>query len=396
MSAGPAKRPIVLASGGTGGHMFPAAALARELLSRGERPVLITDARGGGFGPDLADQVPTYRIAAAGFAGGDPLAKLGSLLRLGVGYLQARAHLRHLDPVSVVGFGGYASLPTALAAAHTGRRLILHEQNAVLGRANRMLAGRASALALSFPEVSGLDSDGRAKACLTGNPVRSSFVAIGRKPYAVADQSGPLRLLVTGGSQGARVFNDLIPDMVQHLPQTLRARLSVSQQVRGTDLEAVRRRYEGSGVQPELRSFFDDLPERLQGVHLVIARAGASTVTELTAAGRPSILVPYPFAADDHQRANARALESAGAAWLHDQKTLTPELLAREVAALLADPARLSAAARAALGFAVPDSAARLAALVLGTDNGGNRAAERDSTPGGTGGGAAQNGEAAA
>ena len=362
------KRPIVLAAGGTGGHMFPAAALARELLSRGERPVLITDARGGGFGPDLAGQVPTYRIPAAGFAGGDMLSKANSLTRLAFGYVRARFLLRHLRPAAVVGFGGYAALPTTLAATHTRRYLVLHEQNAILGRANRMLAGKAAALALSFPEVAGLDTAARAKARLTGNPVRSTFVAVGRKPYAVADATGPLRLLVTGGSQGARVFNDLIPDAVQLLPEALRARLSVSQQVRGTDLAAVESRYAGSGVRVELRSFFDDLPERLQGVHLVVARAGASTVTELAAAGRPAILVPYPFAADDHQSANAHALASAGGAWVMPQNDLTPESLAAQMQTLFEDPAHLGHAAHAAQACAVTDSAARLAALVLDDD----------------------------
>jgi UDP-N-acetylglucosamine--N-acetylmuramyl-(pentapeptide) pyrophosphoryl-undecaprenol N-acetylglucosamine transferase len=365
MTGAPARTTIVLAAGGTGGHMFPARALARELLARGYAPVLVTDRRGGGFGPELADQVPTHHIPAAGYAGGDVLSKANSLLRLATGYWAARRILRKVKPHAVVGFGGYAALSTCIAAAHKRVRLVLHEQNAVVGRANRVLAPRADAIATSFPSVQGLKPADQGKVRMTGNPVRSSFVAVGRKPYAVADAAGPLRLLVTGGSQGARVFNDLIPDAVALLPTDIRRRLVISQQVRGTDFESVRARYAGTGAETELRSFFDDLPERLQQVHLVIARAGASTVTELAAAGRPAILVPYPFAADDHQAANARAFAEAGAGWAMPQAALTAESLATKMRELFNDPVALTGAASAAHRFAAPKSAANLAALVL-------------------------------
>ena len=361
-----ARTKIVLAAGGTGGHMFPARALARELLARGYAPILVTDVRGGGFGPDLADQVPTYHIAAAGYAGGDLSAKANSVLRLGLGYLKARRILSREKPAAVAGFGGYAALPTCIAASHKKIRLVLHEQNAVTGRANRVLAPRAQAIATSFPDVTGLRERDRGKITMTGNPVRSTFVAVGRKPYAVADTEGPLRLLVTGGSQGARVFNDLIPSAVAQLPEDIRKRLVISQQVRGTDFEPVRARYTETGAEVTLESFFDDLPERLQNVHLVIARAGASTVTELAAAGRPAILVPYPFAADDHQAANARAFQDAGAGWAMPQDNLTTESLAAKMTELFTDPATLTKAASAAHAAAQPKSAARLAELILG------------------------------
>ncbi len=365
-----ASQRIVLAAGGTGGHMFPARALARELLARGHKPILITDRRGGGFGPELAEQVETHMIAAAGFAGGDPLAKAGSLLRVGLGYLQARRLLRRIAPATVVGFGGYASLPTMLAAAHLKRRVVLHEQNAVLGRANRLLAPRVQAIATSFPEVRGLREADRAKVVLTGNPVRGAFVAVGRKPYAVADERGPLRLLVTGGSQGARVFNDLIPQAVARLPEEVRRRLQVQQQVRGGDLEPVRGAYAGTGAQVDLRAFFEDMPECLQAAHLVVCRAGASTVTELAAAGRPAILVPYPFAADDHQTANAEAFAEAGGGWVMPQDALSAEALGDRLAELFADSSTLTRAADAARAFALPDSARRLAELAIGDGNG--------------------------
>lgn len=364
MSATNATR-VLLAAGGTGGHMFPAAALARELLSRGIQPVLVTDRRAGGFGPELAEQVETHQIAAAGFAGGDAIAKAKSLGQLALGYLQARRIVARTRPVVAVAFGGYAALPTGLAAAHKGVRLVLHEQNAVLGRANRMLAARADAVATSFPEVQGLSEAAQGRVVLTGNPVRESIQAIGRKPTAVADDTGPLRLLVTGGSQGARVFNELVPDAVARLPEGIRQRLHVTQQVRGSDSSDVRAAYDAAGVDAELKTFFDDLPERLARAHLLICRSGASTTTELAAAGRPAILVPYPFAADDHQTANAQALAQAGGGWLMPQNTLTPAALAERLQSLFETPSLLTRAAAGALSFAQADSAKRLADLAL-------------------------------
>jgi UDP-N-acetylglucosamine--N-acetylmuramyl-(pentapeptide) pyrophosphoryl-undecaprenol N-acetylglucosamine transferase len=356
---------VLLAAGGTGGHMFPAAALARELLSRGVQPVLVTDKRAGGFGPELAEQVETHHIAAAGFAGGDLIAKARSAARLALGYLQARRIVARAKPAVAVAFGGYAALPTGLAAAHKGVRLVLHEQNAVLGRANRMLATRAAVIATSFPDVQGVSDEARGRIVLTGNPVRETIQAIGRKPTAVADETGPLRLMVTGGSQGARVFNELVPDAVARLPETLRRRLQVTQQVRGSDTSEVRAAYDAAGVEAELKSFFDDLPERLTRAHLLICRSGASTTTELAAAGRPAILVPYPFAADDHQTANAQALAQAGGGWLMPQNALTPETLAGRLQSLFETPSLLTRAAAGALSFAQPDSARRLADLAL-------------------------------
>ena len=362
---------VLLAAGGTGGHMFPAAALARELLSRGLQPVLVTDRRAGGFGPELAEQVETHHIHAAGFAGGDLVAKAKSALQLGIGYLQARRIVARTRPAVAIAFGGYAALPTGLAAAHKGVRLVLHEQNAVVGRANRMLAARAHTIATSFPEVQGLSEEALARVVLTGNPVRETIQAIGRKPMAVADESGPLRLLVTGGSQGARVFNDLVPDAVARLPEGIRKRLQVTQQVRGSDTSDVRAAYTAAGVEADLKTFFDDLPERLAKAHLLICRSGASTTTELAAAGRPAILVPYPFAADDHQTANAQAFAQAGGGWLMPQSTLTPEALAERLRSLFETPSLLTRAAAGALSFAQPDSAKRLADLALeATDNG--------------------------
>ena len=358
-------RIVALAAGGTGGHMFPAQALARELLSRGSQVALITDRRGSGFGADLPE-VRTERINAGALAGGSLLKKLSSVGRLAVGYLQARGSLRRLKADTVVGFGGYASVPTVLAGAHRGLRVVLHEQNAVLGRANRLLAPRAHAVAASFSEVRGLRDDDRGKVVFTGNPVRPAIAALGEEPYPRPDDKATLRLLVIGGSQGAEVFNTVVPAAVEALPETLRRRLAISQQVRGPAIEKVRGVYEAAGVTANLAGFFEDMPERLRGAQLVIARAGASTIAELAAAGRPAVLVPYPYAADDHQSVNGRAFAATGGGWVLPQAELTAGDLSELLARVLADPAALQDAAAAAYGFGRAGAAGRLADLVCG------------------------------
>ncbi|MEX0921920.1 MAG: undecaprenyldiphospho-muramoylpentapeptide beta-N-acetylglucosaminyltransferase [Rhodovibrionaceae bacterium] len=363
----PAKstRLVALAAGGTGGHMFPAAALARELLSRGIRVALLTDRRGGGFGPELPE-VETFRLAAGGIAGGSPWSKLKSAAKLAWGYLQARRILKRSGAEAVVGFGGYASLPGVLAGSHLGLRTLLHEQNAVMGRANRLAAGKADILATSFAEVAAVAEADRAKIAVTGNPVRAAIAALHKKPYALPSNGGALRLLVVGGSQGARVFNEIMPKAICLLPDALRGRIKLAQQVRGNDLEEMRATYTACGVHPELQPFFDDVPERLKAAHLVISRSGASTVAELAAAGRPAIMVPYPFATDDHQTANAEALAKAGGGWVMQQRDLTPELLADKLRALLEHPTALADAASAARGFARMNAAQKLADLIVG------------------------------
>lgn len=359
-------RIVALAAGGTGGHMFPAQALARELLSRGSKVALITDRRGSGFDADLPE-VRTERINAGALAGGSLVKKLSSVGRLAVGYLQARGSLRRLKADTVVGFGGYASVPTVLAAAHRGLRVVLHEQNAVLGRANRLLAPRAHAVASSFAEVKGLEDEDRRKLIFTGNPVRPAIAALGEAPYPRPEPDSTLRLLVIGGSQGAEVFNTVVPAAVEALPETLRRRLAISQQVRGPAIDKVRSVYEAAGVTANLAGFFEDMPERLRGAHMVIGRAGASTIAELAAAGRPAVLVPYPYAADDHQTANARAFAATGGGWIMPQAELTAGDLSELLARVLADPAALQDAAAAAYGFGRAGAAGRLADLVCGS-----------------------------
>ncbi len=361
---------VALAAGGTGGHLFPAEALARELLRRGCRVTLVTDRRGGGFGSDLAE-VETCFISAAGIAGTAPLRRAGNLLRLAFGTIQARRALKDRGIDTVIGFGGYPSVPTVFAASRLGLRVILHEQNALLGRANRLLAGRAETIATSFKRLERLAPRDRHKVVVTGNPVRQTIAEIGRQSYREPAEDGDLRLLVTGGSQGARIFNTAVPDAIARLPEDLRKRLVVVQQVPGDALNEVAARYDGCSVRHRLARFFADLPEHLAAAHLVICRAGASTVAELAAAGRPAILVPYPYATDDHQTVNARALAEAGGAWLMPQDTLQAADLAERLRSLLGAPGILAQAAHAARAFAEDRAALRLADLVCARNGNG-------------------------
>lgn len=354
---------VVLAAGGTAGHMFPARALAEELLQRGCRVALVTDSRGGGFG-DALSQVETHFVSATALMGGGVMRKAKGALDLTLGYLQARRLLRRLRPAAAVGFGGYASVPTIFAASRLRSRIVLHEQNQVVGRANRLLAARADAIASSFPQLTGLTEAQQQRVVLTGNPVRADIAAVGERDYRLPEGSAPFVILVTGGSQGARAFNELLPAAVARLPQEQRARLKVVQQVRGDDLDSVSARYDESGVRCELRGFFDDMPQRLAAAHLVVCRSGASTVTELAAAGRPGLFIPYPFAADDHQTGNARAMAEAGGGWLMPQRELSAELLAEKLQSLLEEPALLEDAAGMARAAAVLGAAGRLADLV--------------------------------
>ena len=374
MNATSSSAPLVLlAAGGTGGHMFPAEALARELLRRGHRIALVTDSRGGGFG-DRLPEVTVEHVSAGGLVGTSLVHRARSLASLAMGLIQARRIVARLDPELAVGFGGYASVPTVMAASQAGVPILLHEQNAVLGRANRMLAPRAARIATSFPEVGEMKPAERVKASLTGNPVRPALAEVGA--YEPVQPNGPIRLLAFGGSQGARIFASVIPGAVGLLPESLRRRLSVSQQARPDDVPAVREAYAKLGIAAEVSAFFDDVPQRMAAAHLVVCRSGASTVAELTAAGRPAILIPFALAADDHQTANARFLSEAGGGWLIPERALTPESLAERLISLLAQPQALSRAALCARGVARSDAASRLADLAEAVIRGNGAAQE--------------------
>lgn len=355
---------IVLAAGGTGGHMFPAEALAGELLRRGCRVDLITDERGQGFGNRLPE-VAVHHVASGGVAGKGIVPKLKNIARLTMGYFQCRGLIKRIDPVVTVGFGGYPSVPPLLAAQQRESRTVLHEQNAVAGRANRFLMKRASKVALSFDKVRFFDELPADKKIFTGNPVRPAIAALADQPYRAPRGSEPVNLLIFGGSLGARSFSRHIPAGIALMSTELRNRLRIVQQCRPEDLDGVADAYQASGLAVELKPFFDDMPARLAAAHLVLCRSGASTVTELTAAGRPSLMVPLPNSIDDHQLANARALEGPGAGWVLTESAMSPASIAERLTTILNHPDRLELAAAAAKKLGRRDAAQRLADVVM-------------------------------
>lgn len=363
---------VILSAGGTGGHVMPALALADALRRSGYACAMVTDARGARFRSMAAD-IPFHVLEAAAPAGG-LRARLRGLAALLRGTVQALRLLRRLKPCAVVGFGGYPSVPGVAAARILGIPIVLHEANAVLGRANRFLAPFAHAVALSHrPSLSagqGAEPGRSSAVCdhpppvVTGNPIRPEFGHIGARPYGAPTRDGPFRILVTGGSLGAEVFGRVVPEALEGLPEALRRRIGLVQQCVADDGARVRARYAAAGIQAWIEPFFTDLPEQIDAAHLVVARSGASTVAEIAAAGRPAIFVPYPHHGDQQQMANARALEAAGAAWVFDQADFTPESLRKRIEALMNDPGALAEAAGKARSCAIPDAARRLADLV--------------------------------
>ncbi|BAT59313.1 UDP-N-acetylglucosamine--N-acetylmuramyl-(pentapeptide) pyrophosphoryl-undecaprenol N-acetylglucosamine transferase [Variibacter gotjawalensis] len=359
----PDARPLVLlAAGGTGGHLFPAEALANALGKRGVLVDLATDERAVHYGSVFPAR-ETHIIPSETLRGRDPISIAKMVTKLGLGFAKAYGMLGRVKPSAVVGFGGYPTLPPMWAARARKIPTIIHDANAVMGRANRMLADRASAIATSFPDVAAKNPQWAGKATLTGNPVRPAVLAAAETPYPAVD--GPLRIIVTGGSQGARIMSDIVPPAIEHLDPTIRARLTVVQQARKEDIERVRQAYAAYGVPAEVAPFFPDLPARIASGHIVVSRAGASTVSELAVIGRPSILVPLPHALDQDQLANANVLAGAGGAIVMPQADFTPDRLADEINILARAPERLTRMAAAAKSAGFSDAAERLAELVL-------------------------------
>ncbi len=369
MSAG-----IVLAAGGTGGHLFPAQALAQALRGRGHRLTLVTDARGGGYG-EMFDGIDIEIVAAATLTGRSLLGRVSALFDIARGVTQARRLLKRLRAAVVVGFGGYPALPTMLAAISLRLPTLIHEQNAVLGRVNRLLAPFVTAIAASFARTSGIPPRHHGKVTVTGNPVRAEVKRIGEQDYAPPEADGAIRLLVFGGSQGASVLSDVVPAAILGLDDDLAERISLTQQCRPDDCERVATLYRSAGIAAEVGAFFDDLPDRLANAHLVIARAGAGTVSELAVAGRPAILVPYQHATDDHQTANAENLVAVDGAILLAQQALEPLDLTRRLQDLARHPERLAALARNARLAGHADAGEQLADLVEVTAAGGTEGA---------------------
>ena len=353
---------FVLAAGGTGGHMIPAHALAAELKKRGHGVLLITDERGARY-PGLFQDVPVH-VLPAGRLRRSPLGLIRGVSSLLAGRRQARALYKDHRPDAVIGFGGYPAVPALLAATTMRIPTVLHEQNAVLGRANRFLASDAAAIGTAYSEVTRLKPRYRDKVVLVGNPVRESIARLGESPFPPFDDYSPFRMLVTGGSQGAAVLSKVVPEGLGMLSPSIRLRLQVMQQCRPDDIDAVRARYASLGIPAELMTYIEDLPERLAEAHLIIARSGASTVAELTAAGRPAILIPYPSATDDHQTANSRDISEAGGARTIPQTQFTPDVLARQIEVMAQDPQALINAAARALSVGRPHAARDLADLV--------------------------------
>ena len=353
-------KKFVLTAGGTGGHVFPAEALAKELTEEGYAVCFVTDKRGNSF----SGKFPTakeYRVFATGYAGKSFFEKLKGLFFLGLGVLQSLVILRKEKPAAVIGFGGYAAFPAAFAAELLGIPVILHEQNAVLGGANRFLAKKSALIATTFPNVARVP-EGK-KTVFTGVPLRPEILALCNQPYP--EPKEPFCLLITGGSQGAKLFSDVIPSGLKLLPAELKSKLKIAQQCRPDELDAVNKAYEDSGLCVETAPFFTDMPTRLKSAHLLICRGGASSLQEAAAAGRPAVIVPIYRSADAHQLANAKSLAETGGAFIMEEPDFTPERLADKIQELFNDPKTLITASEQIRQRAKPDAAKQLAAAVI-------------------------------
>ena len=353
---------FVLAAGGTGGHLTPAFALAQELDARGHHVALITDERGAAI-PGKPDFMPAHVLPAGRF-GKNPLGWFKGVMAVLKGRSMAKQIYESFQPTAVVGFGGYPALPALLGASAAVVPSVVHEQNAVLGRVNRLLAGRVDAIATSYPDVERLKEKHLSKTHLVGNPVRAEVLELRDEPFPAFTAEGIFRVLVTGGSQGARVLSEIVPDGLSMLAPALRSRLQVTQQCRAEDIDAVRQRYAAHDIPAELGTYFEDMQARLADTHLFIGRAGASTIAEVTAVGRPAILVPLPFATDDHQAANTREITKAGGARMIRQQRFEAKELAKQINAMAQHPETLANAAHAAWNCGRPDAAEKLADLV--------------------------------
>ncbi len=355
-------KSVMLAAGGTGGHLFPAFALAQELGRRGVEVDLVTDERGDRYGTGFPARA-IHTVPAATLAGRSPVAAAKTILALSNGVRAAYSLLGRVRSSAVIGFGGYPTFPPLVAAKLRRIPTAIHEANAVLGRANRMLAPRVSRIATSFEQTALLSDTLAPRVRFTGNPVRDAVIDWSARPYRPAEADEPFNLLVFGGSQGARYFSEAVPPAIEQLTPNQRARLRIVQQCREEDLAEVRNAYAASGVTAELQTFFKDLPERMANAHLVIGRAGASSIAELTVLGRPAVLVPLPHAVDNDQLRNATRLAEANAGWCIEQENLTAEKLSETISSLMERPTVLSAAASAAKQLGRPDAVVRLADL---------------------------------
>ncbi|MDB2683101.1 undecaprenyldiphospho-muramoylpentapeptide beta-N-acetylglucosaminyltransferase [Alphaproteobacteria bacterium] len=353
---------VLISAGGTGGHMTPAQALACDLKSRGYRVELVTDSRGRSYAK-MFEGIPIH-VSRSGTLGAGLLGKVKGILNLTLGILHASSLLSKLKPDLVVGFGGYPSFPLVYAAQKKKIKTVLHEQNAIIGKANAMLVDKATRIAVSLPKVQGLDKDEEIRAVFTGNPVRPEIAALYTKPYPSLEQDGIIRIFVIGGSLGARVFSDVLPKAFGALSEDYRRRLKIVQQCREEDLENVKKSYEENNIDAILAPFFDNVASELDQCHLVIARSGASTVAEITTAGRPAIFVPYPHHKDQQQKMNADAVADIGGAWVMTENGFTVEALRARIEGFLQNPYVLFKAAEKSQSCGKPDAAKKLGNLI--------------------------------
>ncbi len=352
------KGVILLAAGGTGGHLFPAQALAEELVHRAYEVQLVTDERVRDYGKSFP-AAKIHVIRSATISLGSPIQLPGKAAVLAQAYFRSRKILRQVKPLAVAGFGGYPSLMPLLAAAHMGVPCIVHEQNAVLGRANAFLSRRVKRVASSFPTLRNLPESAKSKCVFTGNPVRSLVLRQKSAPFPVFN--GKLNLLVFGGSQGARFFSEFMPQVFAEMDAATRGRYAIVQQAREEDAKSLLQLYASLGMTAEVSSFFADLPRRMADAHLVISRSGASTIAELGVVGRAALLVPLPHAIDNDQLRNAEFFQNAGAGWCLPQASLEAKSFAAQLLDLLGKPEKLRSAAARALTIGRPDAAQRLA-----------------------------------
>ncbi|MGB1077257.1 MAG: undecaprenyldiphospho-muramoylpentapeptide beta-N-acetylglucosaminyltransferase [Bdellovibrionales bacterium] len=352
---------ILLSAGGTGGHVYPAIALAHDLVSRGYTVHFATDHRGEKYIKGHFD----YTVLSSGTLASGIKGKLVGLFNMGRGYWNARRLIKKYEPNAVVGFGGYPSVPAVSAAQHYKIPTILHEQNAIIGKANLYLATKALRIALSLPGGEGLEGSEKVRCVVTGNPVRPDISALFTKPYPGLHGDALLNILIFGGSQGASILSDVIPQAIENLSETYRARLSIVQQCRTEEeVTQTQKRYDDLSVKAECATFFDDMPKRLEETHLVISRSGASTVAEVSVAGRPAIFIPYPYHEDQQQLKNAESIADKGGAWVMPESGFTAEALQTQIEMFLQTPERLFKAAESARDCAHPDAARKLGNLV--------------------------------
>ena len=368
-------KQILITAGGTGGHMFPAEALAQDLVGRGFRVALATDARGKKYEP-FAGGIPVHVLSSGGVKAG-LMSKVKTAMALGLGTMQAKKLIDKLKPAVVVGFGGYPSFPAMYAAQKKSIPTILHEQNAVLGKANAYLAPKTDRIALAWKTVEGMDESDAVRSVVTGNPVRPEIAELYNKPYPAIEQDGPLRIFIIGGSMGAGVFSEILPAALEKLSDEHKKRLDIVQQCREEDIETVREAYAKSGIKAELATFFEDVADKLEHCHLVIARSGASTVSEVTTAGRPAIFVPYPHHADQQQKRNADVVADAGGAWVMTQNGFTAEAVLARIETFLQNPEALFMAAENARECGRPDAARKLGNLVMALASGWDKAEKK-------------------